>query len=250
MDAGGAGARSRATPAPRAWAASSAPLPGISLPHAFLCKVGPSFQDPEPAPQPDGHPLPLQRILSPPSSWSCRHGPKPPCGARCRPPRPPWSPWEARQAGHVCASQAGEVKEPQDRQVLVHQRKWKTSNPLSGRRAERRAERRQGGFRPGRRLRSRWSKHRGRGGGTPALGVPGRGSPRVRACGKLIKAAGSKLEGRAGWPERRVGEGERALRAPLQHGLPRSAMSGDSGDHRAEGRVGSLLHLAKSSAVN
>ena len=146
---------------PRARAASSARLPRIALPHAFLCKAGPSFQDPEPAPQPDGHPLPLQRILRPQAPGAAgmglsHHAGPGAGGARVRagvpgPPHPPWSPGEARQAGHVCSSQAGEVKEPQDRQVLVHQGKWKTSNPLSGRRAERMAERRQGGFRPGRR---------------------------------------------------------------------------------------------------
>ena len=32
------------------------------------------------------------------------------------------------------------------------------------------------------------------------------------------------------------GDGERALRATLQHGLPQSAVSGDSGDHRARGQ--------------
>ena len=67
------------------------------------------------------------------------------------PPRPPQSTGEARQAGHVCASQAGEVKEPQDRRVLGHRRKWETSNPLSGRRAKRRAKHHQEGFQPGRR---------------------------------------------------------------------------------------------------
>nr|CAI9707085.1 unnamed protein product [Rangifer tarandus platyrhynchus] len=62
--------------------------------------------------------------------------------------------WEVMWAtglGENAWAAMGEVKEPQDRQVLVRRRKWKTSNPLSGRRAERMAECRQGGFRPGRR---------------------------------------------------------------------------------------------------
>ena len=157
VGAGGA-AQSRATPAPRPGPPPQH-LSRISLPHTLLCKAGPSFWDPGPAPQPDGHPLPSAKDPGPRRflellGWAratMRGQVREALGPRVGvtgPPRPPWSPGEARQAQHVCMSQAGEVKEPQDRRVLAHGRKWETSNPLSGRRAKRRAERRQEGFRP------------------------------------------------------------------------------------------------------
>ena len=80
-----------------------------------------------------------------------------------------------------------------------------------------------------------------------ALGVPGEEAHMRGPAGSSSKPPVlSRKRERGGLSDVR-GDGETALRATLQHGLPRSAVSGDSGP---EGRVGSLLHLAKSSAVS
>lgn len=60
----------------------------------------------------------------------------------------------ARQARHVPEFRGREVNGPQDKQMSVNLRKWKTSNPFSGRGSKRRTEQSQGGFRPARRLRA------------------------------------------------------------------------------------------------
>ena len=69
-----------------------------------------------------------------------------------------------------------------------------------------------------------------------ALGVPGEEAHMCGPAGSSSKPPVLSRKRERGGLSDVWGDGETALWATLQHGLPQSAVSGDSGDHRARGQ--------------
>lgn len=150
----------------------------------------PSPQDPRLTPKPVCPSSPhkeakAQRVF--PATWTDPRHPQSKVGWGLAPAREPPGlhihpgRQAARQARHVPESRGREVNEPEDKQMPVNLRKWKSLAPFSGRRTKSRAEQSQGGFRPARRAWSSWAEHQAR---EPALGVLATGTHMCRPAGR------------------------------------------------------------------